>query len=225
MEFAQVTINKLKLFSFFTICFTLLVNCSNSKPIKIGFTDIDSGYNYNNSELMKMNTQRGITRLLASDQLTNYKDSLSIDLVFNVLEPSSSLTLVAYTNSMSTKTGTSVRFTVKENILEVDIFAQDYPLFHLCHLENFITSNGDVRLKIQLLNSQATGPVISIWNQSDQFSDSRKRNFNAYNINTAECSSHNIYAPINMFGLGNLWGLELNKIKLKSVVRTETYVL
>lgn len=206
------------------ICLSILVNCGEAESLNVDFTDIDSRVDYSASDLMKANTQRDITRLLAKDQLTNYKDSLSLDLVFNMLEPSSSLTLVAYTNSMSTKSGTSVRFTMNGKNLEVDVFMQDYPMFHLCHLENFLTTNNDVRLKLQLLNSQATGPVISIWNQSDQFSENRRRNFNASNINTAECSSHNLYAPINMFGLGNLWGLELNKIKVKSVSRTEAYV-
>lgn len=208
------------------MCFLSLVltSCGKPQPLDISFTDVDSQKNYRSEDLSNLRLQ-GLSRLEANDPLTNFRDSLSLDLVFNFLDQDSSLNLVAYTNSMLTKTGTTLRFTINGKNLEVDVFLQDYPMFHLCHLENFITANQDVRLKVQFLNSQGFGPIISIWNQSSQFAEGRKRNLNALNVNTAECTTLNSTVPINMFGLGNLWGLELNKVKVKSVKRTETYVL
>lgn len=198
--------------------------CNESKPIEVGFLDIENNQILSSEELASLRLQ-GFNRLQADDYLVNSKDSLSVDVVFNLLEEDSTITLVGYTNSMLTKTGTSIQFKRNGANLEVDIFLQDYPMFHLCHLENFITKNNDVRLKVQLLNTNTYGPIISIWNQSKQFADGRKRNFNTFNLNTAECTSLDTTTPINTFGAGILWGFEVYKTKLKSAQRTEAYVL
>lgn len=201
-----------------------LVSCSDSESMKVNFIDVETDQNLNINELGRLRLQ-GFNRIQANDYLVNPKDSLSVDLVFNFLSEDSHLTLVGYTNSMTTKTGTSIQFTMKGRNLEVDIFFQDYPRFHLCSLENFITTNNDVRLKVQFLNTTNLGPIISIWNQSSQFIEGRKRNLNAFNINTAECSTLDTMAPINTFGAGIMWGFETYKTKIKAVARTEAYVL
>lgn len=210
----------------FAVSFLFLLGtaCSESKPVEVDFVDVETNQVLNSEDLASLRLQ-GFNRLQADDYLVNSKDSLSVDLVFNLLEEDSTITLVSYTDSMLTKTGTSVQFKRSGANLEVDIFLQDYPMFHLCHLENFITKNNDVRLKVQLLNTTNFGPIISIWNQSKQFADGRKRSFNTFNLNTAECTSLGTTTPINTFGAGILWGFEVYKGKIKSAQRTEAYVL
>lgn len=224
-DFLLVTANKRILFLilFFNLLFA---SCSrqSSRSENIDFLNADTSEFVGVNELESLRLQ-SFTRLLANDNLINFKDSLSLDLTFNFMDLDSSVSVVAYTNSMQIKQGTIVEFVHQDHNIDVFLYLQDYPKFKLCTLENFITANEDVKLKLQFLNAMSFGPVITIWNQSSQIATDRKRNLNYINVNTADCSTLKHNTPISQFGMGTLWGLELFKSKVKSIKRTETYVL
>jgi hypothetical protein len=208
------------------VLFTIfnLVRCSpnRSNTNQIKFIELQSSKLISSYSGLQLQTY---SRLQALDNLINYKDSLSLDLEFNLIDEDSSFSVVAYTNSMITYNGTIIEFKNADGILDIYMYSKDYPKFHFCHLEHFISENNEVKLKLQFLNTSSFGPVINIWNRSNLFSENKKRNFNYINLYTSECSSLKNNIPISQFGVGTLWGIEIYKTKIKSIKRTETYVL
>lgn len=212
-------VSKLKPVLFFILL--SLTSCdgsSDKNSLNVKFIEVTS-----NEEATK--SYQSLTRYLAEDVITNYKDSLTLDLNFRFLDNESVINISAYTTSMDEKTGSLISFVNTEKDVEVFLYFQDYPKFHFCHLENLVSPSGDVSIKVQFLNSPATGPVVSIWNMTDRTSIGRKRNQNYINIYTADCSTLKNNIPISLFGLGQRWGLELYKTKLNFVQRTEAYIL
>lgn len=193
---------------------------SNHQQVK--FIEMQSSQEIQDFSELKL---QSYTRLEAIDNLINYKDSLSLELEFKLIDADSSLAVVAYTESMNIQNGTMIEFKNMNGILDVYMYSKDYPKFHFCHLEHFVSKNNEVKLKLQFLNTTSFGPVITIWNRSNLFSENKKRNLNYVNLNTAECSSLRNNTPISQFGLGTSWGVEVLKTKIKSIQRTETYVL
>ncbi len=209
-----------------------LASCTDGKGRypEVIFTDADTNESVKVSGFAESSFEER-KRYQSQEGLLNYLEPLNLEIEGRFLveeDEIGSAEIHAYTSNIISPDGSYFKITQSlgnENTIDIKFYSRNFYEVDLCSIPYGYSVNGEFRLKIQITNS-LTDPNFAIWSLYEDADAPVRRSKRVFNMNTANCSSNqSSNVLVDLFGVGNGWGVVLNQIEISKLSRKVAYDL